>query len=496
MISTKKLVFTVSLFALFMANSALANPATGDAVGTAHDVFDEYEPTNNDDGKNPGIAGVTYVNRAVNAAGNAAIKAEGHAASAGAAAISAANSAKAAAGSASDANETLKKAVKVSTIGTAVGSSTKSVYVDADGIVQEGITIPTGALASKSTITNADVASGAAIAQSKISGLTTALSGKQPKSTAAYQMGNASGEWTTMTTAQQNALNSGITSAKVSTYDAYASNKQDKLGYTAENSANKLKSTDTTTTISDTNKDTLYPTVGKVQAMLPTVNNATLTIQKNGTSVGTFTANSSEAKTINITVPTGALASKSTITSSDITDGTIVNADISDDAAIEASKIAGLAAVATSGSYTDLSNKPTIGSGILTIKRNGTSVGTFNANATAAAEINITDNDTKYTLPTATSDTLGGVKIGSNIGITEGKISVNTTATPASGSTVPLTAGGAYTALSGKQATISDLSTIRSGASAGATAVQPGTLAEELAKKQGVLTAGSNITIG
>ena len=37
---------------------------------------------------------------------------------------------------------------------------------------------------------------------------------------------------------------------------------------------------------------------------IPTVNNATLTIQRNNTSVGTFTANASSDKTINITVPT------------------------------------------------------------------------------------------------------------------------------------------------------------------------------------------------
>lgn len=37
---------------------------------------------------------------------------------------------------------------------------------------------------------------------------------------------------------------------------------------------------------------------------IPTVNNAKLTIQKNGTSVGTFTANASSNKTVNITVPT------------------------------------------------------------------------------------------------------------------------------------------------------------------------------------------------
>lgn len=40
------------------------------------------------------------------------------------------------------------------------------------------------------------------------------------------------------------------------------------------------------------------------QPTIPTVNNATLTIQKNGTNVQTFTANASSNKTANITVPT------------------------------------------------------------------------------------------------------------------------------------------------------------------------------------------------
>jgi hypothetical protein len=59
-------------------------------------------------------------------------------------------------------------------------------------------------------------------------------------------------------------------------------------------------------------------------------------------------------------VALGSLAAKSTITSADITDGTIVNADISASAAIVVSKISGLAAVATSGSYNDLSDIPII----------------------------------------------------------------------------------------------------------------------------------------
>ena len=48
---------------------------------------------------------------------------------------------------------------------------------------------------------------------------------------------------------------------------------------------------------------------------IPTVNNATLTIQKNGINVATFTANSSTNQTANITVPTGAAADKGVDTS-------------------------------------------------------------------------------------------------------------------------------------------------------------------------------------
>jgi hypothetical protein len=56
----------------------------------------------------------------------------------------------------------------------------------------------------------------------------------------------------------------------------------------------------------------------------------------------------------------GSLAAKSAITSNDITDGTITDDDISDEAGIDPAKIDGLAAVATSGAYSDLSGKPTI----------------------------------------------------------------------------------------------------------------------------------------
>ena len=72
---------------------------------------------------------------------------------------------------------------------------------------------------------------------------------------------------------------------------------------------------------------------------IPTVNNATLTIQKNGTTVNTFTANASENVTANISVPTTV-------------------AELSDAGNYVLSSA--LATVATSGSYNDLADKPTI----------------------------------------------------------------------------------------------------------------------------------------
>ena len=53
------------------------------------------------------------------------------------------------------------------------------------------------------------------------------------------------------------------------------------------------------------NGTALTPDANKaVDVTIPTVNNATLTIQKNGTTVKTFTANASSNVTANITVPT------------------------------------------------------------------------------------------------------------------------------------------------------------------------------------------------
>ena len=65
-----------------------------------------------------------------------------------------------------------------------------------------------------------------------------------------------------------------------------------------------------------------------------------------------------------------------------------------------------LKAVAFSGSYNDLSNKPTIGNGTITIKQAGTSKGTFTTNQTGNTTIELTDNNTTYSTGTASSSGL------------------------------------------------------------------------------------------
>jgi len=96
-------------------------------------------------------------------------------------------------------------------------------------------------------------------------------------------------------------------------------------------------------------------------------NDSRITIQRNGTEINYFTLDQSSPKTINILVPT---------TVAELTD------------ASSYAKKSDLATVATSGSYTDLSNKPIIGNAELTIQsvdnatpETYTAIGTFHANA-------------------------------------------------------------------------------------------------------------------
>ena len=173
--------------------------------------------------------------------------------------------------------------------------------------------------------------------------------------------------------------------------------------------------------------------------VIPTVNDATLTIQKNGTTVQTFTANQATNATANITVPvdTSDLNNdgdgQSPFATEDYVDtyggkidtievnGTaqpIVNktvdiavptntSDLTNDGSdgtstyVEADD---LGAAAFSNLYTDLDGLPTIptvNDATLTIQKNGVDVATFTANSATAATANIT-------VPTDTGDLTNG----------------------------------------------------------------------------------------
>ena len=78
-------------------------------------------------------------------------------------------------------------------------------------------------------------------------------------------------------------------------------------------------------------------------------------------------------------------------------------------------------------SWSEISGRPSIpsvGNGTVTITQNGATKGSFTLNQSGNATIALTDNNTVYSLPAATSSTLGGVKVGSNITNSSGTISL------------------------------------------------------------------------
>lgn len=181
-----------------------------------------------------------------------------------------------------------------------------------------------------------------------------------------------------------------------------------------------------------------------------------------------------------------------------------------------------LATVATTGKYNDLSGRPVIGYGTIILNQNNNEVGRFHVNEINQKSIN-------FTVPTKTSELTNDSGFLTQHQDISGKANLSDLGTAAAADTTDfatatqgakadtalqsgdnvseltndagyLTAhqsltdlgitatstelnytdgvtGAIQTQLDGKQATISDLATIRSGASAGATAVQPGDLA-------------------
>lgn len=113
-------------------------------------------------------------------------------------------------------------------------------------------------------------------------------------------------------------------------------------------------------------------------------------------------------------------------------------------------KFDSLAKVATSGSYTDLSNKPTIpsvGNGKITIKQGRTTKGTFTVNQSGATTIELTDNDTHYASGTVVTN--DATKTGNyGAALTNGNVYLNHVENGAVKNSHKITGSGATTVTS------------------------------------------------
>lgn len=147
-----------------------------------------------------------------------------------------------------------------------------------------------------------------------------------------------------------------------------------------------------------------------------------------------------------------------------------------------------LASVATSGSYNDLSNKPSIPAAQVNADWNaGSGVAEIlNKPQNLVQDANYVHTDNNFT--TSEKDKLAGVQAGAEVNVQSDWNQSNSSADDFIKNKPDIsllaTKQEVTTGLAGKQDTISDLSTIRSGASAGATAVQPATMTAALALKE------------
>ena len=192
------------------------------------------------------------------------------------------------------------------------------------------------------------------------------------------------------------------------------SGKQDSLStqtaYTSKGSATKVPQITTNTLGQVTG-------ITEVTITQPTVNNSSVTIQKNNTTVSTFTLNQSTSTTVNISVPTktsdltndsGFLTAHQSIKTLNTTNTSTLTTSASED--IKGSGTLNLHKVSKTGSYSDLLDKPTIptvNNAVLTIQKNSATISTFSANASSNVTCNIA-------VPTTAAD-VGAVALADGI---------------------------------------------------------------------------------
>jgi hypothetical protein len=98
--------------------------------------------------------------------------------------------------------------------------------------------------------------------------------------------------------------------------------------------------------------------------------------------------------------------------------------------------ITSLATVAISGSYNDLSNKPTVPAIYSLPNASATSLGGIKVGSNLSIDSNgVLSGVSSYSLPTASSSELGGVKVGTGLTINNGVLSASTSGVPYIGAT-------------------------------------------------------------
>ena len=277
-----------------------------------------------------------------------------------------------------------------------LGNENKAVITDSSGNVTTG-QIASGMIAN-GTIVNADIAADAKIATSKISGLGT-LATKNAVTSAEITDGT-------------------ITNADIAADAKIATSKISGLAKVATSGLYE----DLTGT----------PTI-------PTVNNGQLTINVNGTS-HSFTANQAGGTTVDIDIPDevdfSGLSGSTTGGGNVVTNVTQTNGKVSAFKGITAEVASNRVTSANFDSNTSNDTKyPTvkavadaiadnIHNATLTIKKNGESVGTFTANASADKEIDIEVPDAGDILTTTTVTSSGTGAVLTGVSVTPGKVTL------------------------------------------------------------------------